>query len=124
MNSDKKNKNLCKGCTLCCEYVTIEFDTPETKEDYEEVIWMLMHENVTVYIDEDGWNVEFKTPCMALDEKGLCKIYPERPEICKKYSQDDCIKHGDGDFCSYLFKTKEDLLKYLKEKKINLDKLK
>jgi len=124
MNSDKKNKDLCKDCNInCCKFVTVEFDTPETKEDYEEIIWMLMHENVTVYIDEDGWNVEFKTLCKALDEEGLCKIYSERPEICKKYNQDGCIKYGYGNFYEHLFKTREDLLKYLKEKNIDLNEL-
>ena len=71
MNSNKKNKDLCEGCTLCCEHVTVEFDTPENKEDYEEIMWMLMHENVCVFIDEDGWNVEFKTRCKYLNENRL-----------------------------------------------------
>ena len=124
MNSDEKNKDLCKGCNLCCTHVTVEIDEPKTKEDYGEIIWMLMHENVIVYIDDDGWNVEFKTQCKSLDKNNLCKIYKDRPIICRNYNQDECVKYGEGEFCNHLFKTKEDLMKYLKGRGIDLEKLK
>ena len=123
MNSDEKNKKLCKGCSICCGYVTVEFDTPETKEDYEDILWMLIHENVSVFIDDDGWNVEFKTNCKHLAKEGLCSIYNKRPSICKKYNQDECIKHGEGEFYNYRFECEEDLFKYLKEKNIDLNNL-
>ena len=123
MNSDDKNKKLCKGCIICCTHVTSEIDEPKTKDDYEDIIWMLMHEDVSVFIDDDGWNVEFKTKCKHLTEEGLCLIYSKRPSICKNYDQDGCVKHGEGEFCDYMFNTKEDLLKYLEEKGIDLDNL-
>lgn len=123
MNSDDKNKELCKDCHLCCIHVTIEIDEPKTKEDYEEIMWMLMHEDISVFIDDDGWNVEFKTRCKALTEDNLCSIYQNRPKICREYNQKECVRYGDGEFYNYLFETKEDLLNYLKEKNIDLEKL-
>jgi Fe-S-cluster containining protein len=114
-NTDEENKDLCKDCTTCCEYVTIELDEPEKKIDFEEIIWFLMHENIIVYIDEENtWNVEFKTKCKALDEHGLCRIYEERPDICKEYHQDECEKYGHSDYCKVLFKTKDDVINYVK----------
>ena len=99
---------------MCCEYVTIEIDKPETQEDYEEIMWYLMHDNVIVYKDEDGdWNVEFQTRCKALGEDGLCKIYKERPKVCRDHKQDECDKYGKGEFYTVLFKTREDVIEYM-----------
>lgn len=120
-NSDKKNHDLCNGCSLCCEYVCAELDKPETKTDYDEIVWLLLHKNVWVYIDaEDGeWYVQFNTPCEKLDDNRLCKIYKNRPKVCRKHTHDSCEKYGEGDYFKKMFKTKEDFLKYLKEKKID-----
>lgn len=44
---------------------------------------------------EEHWFLQFHTPCKELDENGLCKIYGERPEICKEHSPISCEKHGE-----------------------------
>ena len=53
MKSDEENMNLCSGCSLCCEYVSVELDKPTGKGDYDEVVWLLLHKNVWVYIDDN-----------------------------------------------------------------------
>jgi len=111
------NKKLCQGCTKCCEHVALEIDEPTDREDFDNIIWYVMHENVFVYIDhEDDWCIEFKTKCKGLDKEGLCNIHSVRPDVCKNYSQENCEKHGEDSPYKHLFQTREDVIKWIKEK--------
>lgn len=116
MVSDEENKRMCAGCDMCCRHVTIELDEPDCDEDFDNIIWYLMHENVHVWIDDDeSWYVEFNTPCKALKDN-LCTIYHKRPQVCRDYTQENCIGHnGHGEAEEESFHTPEDFLKYLKE---------
>jgi Fe-S-cluster containining protein len=90
---EEKTCNDCNG--MCCKHVAIEIDTPETKEDFENIRWFVAHKNVKVYIDEDDlWHVEFSTPCEFFGENNQCKIYDKRPAICREYSQEECLFHN------------------------------
>tara|TARA_Y100000034_G_scaffold132101_1_gene194293 strand:+ start:126 stop:521 length:396 start_codon:yes stop_codon:yes gene_type:complete len=117
--SDEKSKDLCAGCSLCCEYICVEIDKPETKSDYDEIIWMLLHQNVWVYVDaeEDEWYVQFNTPCEKLQDNKLCGDHPHRPNVCRKHTQDSCEKYGEGSYFKHMFRTKDDFIKWLKENK-------
>lgn len=126
MNKNKPTKpvmesdNPCEGCSLCCRYVALEIDKPTTKSDMDQIRWYLIHKNVWVFVDNDNtWNIQFNTPCEKLD-KHLCSIYETRPQICRDYSTENCERYGEGDPFKLLFKTEEDLLKWLKEKKPKL----
>ena len=114
---DDVNRKLCDNCTLCCEHVALQIDEPEDKEDFQNIMWYIMHENVTVFIDHDGdWHVEFKARCKALDDKGLCQVYSDRPKICAEYTQDNCEKNGSGENCyEVCFKTRDDVRKWVRE---------
>ncbi len=117
MTPDEKNKRLCDGCEGCCKHVAVGIDTPEDKDDYDNIIWFLLHENVRVFVDHDNdWYLEFLTKCSALDENKLCKLYNERPNICRKYSQNECIKStpSDGELVS--FNNRADFLNWLEKK--------
>jgi len=115
----EKNKKLCDNCDLCCKYVAIEIDQPTTLEDYDNIIWQLLHENVNVFIDwEDDWYIEFITPCSYLDKKNkLCKIYKSRPNICRNYKQKESVGYNKEPAEKKYFKTADDFKKYLKNKK-------
>jgi len=118
MKSDEENMNLCSGCSLCCEYVSVELDKPTGKGDYDEVVWLLLHKNVWVYIDdEDDWYVQFNTPCEKLGDDKLCGIYHNRPNVCRKHSQDSCERYGEGSPYKKIFRKKEDFIKWLVENK-------
>jgi uncharacterized protein len=95
--SDKKEIKTCENCDAqCCKYVAIEIDVPETLEDFENIKWYVCHENVHVYVEDDGsWNVEFITPCRHLSQENRCTYYKNRPEICKEYNQEECTFHND-----------------------------
>ena len=119
-NSDAKNKNLCHGCSLCCEYVAVDIDKPETKTDCDDIIWLLLHKNVWVYIDDkNDWYVQFNTPCEKLTENKLCGIYENRPNVCRKHTQDECERYGKGSPYKKIFRKKEDFTKWLEENKID-----
>lgn len=112
-------KNQCASCGKCCSHVTVEIDKPETKEDYEEVRWFTLHENVMVYIDDEGdWYIEFRTRCKALDEENRCDIYDKRPTICRKYDADDCEQHGEGNYYEIKFTKPSEVEAYMQLKGI------
>lgn len=63
--NEQKNVDLCQGCSKCCEYVAMQIDTPETQDDFENIRWYLLHENVKVFVvgsdfqeDEEDANIE------------------------------------------------------------------
>ena len=119
-NSDEKNKNLCAGCSLCCEYVCVEMDKPTTKYEYDQIFWLVLHKNVWVYIGTDKkWYVQFNTPCEKLGDNHLCKDYQHRPNICRNHMQDSCEKYGVGSPYKELFTNKKQFMKYLKKNKID-----
>ena len=85
-------ENKCSHChgTKCCQYVTQQIDTPRKKNDFQLMLWQISHNNVEFNKDEDGWFIMFITSCSHLDAKGQCRIYAQRPEICREYSNDYC----------------------------------
>ena len=116
MTSNKENKELCKGCSECCKYVIIKWTTPETEKDYDAIVWLISHENVSAYIDFEGlWHLEFKTRCKYLGKDDLCIIYEDRPDVCRKYTHKNCEKYCKNPYYYAKFDTKDDLIKYIKE---------
>jgi len=108
--------NPCEGCDHCCRYVSIQIDTPRSKRDFENIRWYLLHKNVSVMIDFEGdWLVQFDTPCEWLVE-GRCTHYELRPVICRDYDPAECERYG-GPAEKVLFRTPDDLEKYLRERK-------
>ena len=92
-------KILCNKCAgLCCRYFAFPIETPETKEDYDDVRWYLCHKNITVFVEDGDWYINVKNRCRHLSEKGYhCKIYNKRPKICRGYSMTDCDA-TDGEY--------------------------
>lgn len=85
-------KNLCEKCTgLCCRYFALQIDTPEDRDDYEDIRWYLCHENVTVFVEDGDWYVNIKNKCRHLSEDDYkCMNYDQRPPICRKYHTENC----------------------------------
>jgi len=116
MNSDELNKSLCENCTKCCEHIAIQLDEPEDKGDFQNILWYLLHENIKVYIDDEGdWMVEISNKCKMLGQDGLCKFYEKRPEICRSYDQKDCESCGEGEYFEHMFTTPDELEAYVKQ---------
>lgn len=110
------NKALCNNCTLCCEHVAMQLDNPEEKEDFENIMWYLMHDNIIVFMDHDNdWYIEFRTRCKALDDDGLCTIHAKRPKICIEYTQESCERNGDGSPYKVCFSDKDALIHWVRK---------
>ena len=92
MAKKKAKKMLCDKCTgLCCRYFALPIETPEDREDYDDIRWYLCHENVSVFVEDDDWYINLDNKCSYLSEKDFqCDIYTKRPKICRKYTTKDC----------------------------------
>lgn len=108
----------CQGCSECCEHVAIEIDAPTTLNDFEEILWFIIHKKVWVWIDEDddSWQVQFDSACRWLEDH-RCKHYEARPQICRDYPSENCVRHGEGELYKYTFREPEDLFNYLKKRR-------
>ncbi len=88
--------SLCSKCgAICCHYITVEIDKPTNKRARDDIRWYLLHEGVTLLIEEDRWLVKFPTRCRDLAKDGSCSIYENRPITCQEYSSDNCDYHTE-----------------------------
>ncbi len=89
---------LCEHCTAeCCQYIALPIDEPESRRDFDDVRWYLMHEGVTVFVEEGVWYIQFRARCRNLQPDFRCGIYETRPRICREYKAGDCDYAG-GDY--------------------------
>lgn len=90
--------NLCEHCTAaCCHYVALPIETPEDPSDFDDIRWYLIHQNVTVFVEDEEWFISFHTPCRHLQSDFRCGIYATRPQICRRYTTENCDYHS-GDY--------------------------
>jgi Fe-S-cluster containining protein len=81
----------CTACGRCCTYVGIGINSPTSPRYASDVLWYLYHEGVYVYVDGEGeWSVHFESRCRNLGDDLLCRVYAERPEICRGFDSDSC----------------------------------
>ena len=89
---------LCEHCTAaCCNYIALPIDKPETRDEFEDLRWFLLHERIAVFVEDGQWYISFVTPCRHLQADNRCGIYATRPKICRSYSTDNCDYHS-GDY--------------------------
>ncbi len=105
----------CAKCSKCCRNVSIEVDEPSDDKEIDEYVWIIMHENIRLYIEEDKWYLEILTPCKMLEDDRQCSIYADRPEVCREYETENCLKNGDEDYFDVLFTNPGELKAYWKE---------
>jgi Fe-S-cluster containining protein len=107
---------LCDQCSaLCCRYFVLEIETPETRRQYDDVRWYLVHQNVFVFIEKKKWYLGVYSRCKHLQEDNRCGIYDTRPKICREYSTDNCDYHGGEYDWTILFSSAEQLAAYAEE---------
>lgn len=89
---------LCEHCTAaCCRYVALPIETPDTRAEFDDIRWYLIHANISVFVEDGEWFISFATPCRHLQADHRCGIYQTRPAICRKYTADNCDYHS-GDY--------------------------
>jgi Fe-S-cluster containining protein len=86
---------LCEHCTAtCCRYLALPIDKPTSRRDYDDIRWYLMHDGVTVFVEDGDWYIQYRTTCKMLGGDNLCTVYETRPEICREYEADGCDYAG------------------------------
>ena len=94
-------KSLCDECPgLCCRYFALPIDTPEDKQDNDDIRWYLCHKDISIFVEDGDWYLNVKNRCKHLVSNGRqCRIYPKRPKICRGYRTRDCdYTEGEYDF--------------------------
>ncbi|MCP4589549.1 MAG: YkgJ family cysteine cluster protein [bacterium] len=105
--------NLCEHCTaVCCHYVALPIDHPDTPRDFEDIRWYLMHENITVFVEDGDWYIQFATRCRSLEADNRCSLYKTRPHICREYKAGDCDYEDGGHDYEHLFTRPEHIEAY------------
>jgi len=104
---------MCRECGgKCCRYFCFQIDAPDDFSTFEDVRWFLLHEDITVHVEDGDWYISIANPCKALRADGRCGSYETRPLICRKYSMDNC-DHTTGDYgYEATFTTPEELEAY------------
>ena len=88
----------CKECgAKCCKYFCFEIDEPDCFEEFDDIRWYLCHKGVSVHIDEGDWFISIANRCNMLETDNGCRMYEDRPIICRKYDPDNC-DHTGGDY--------------------------
>ena len=91
----KPGEVLCDYCTArCCRYFALPIETPKTIEDFDFIRWYLLHQQASVFTDDNVWYLMIHTTCKHLKPDNRCGIYATRPDICREYSADSCEYDG------------------------------
>jgi uncharacterized protein len=97
-SQDKTDEELCVECgAKCCRYFCFEIDEPTEYDEFEDVRWFLLHEGVSVHIDDGDWYISIANRCKMLGPDDRCLAYETRPTICRKYAPANC-DHTGGDY--------------------------
>jgi Fe-S-cluster containining protein len=108
----------CEHCTaVCCHYLALPLDPPETSRDFDDIRWYLMHKGVSVFIEDGDWYIQLPTVCENLRPDNLCGIYDRRPKICREYKAGECDYAGGAYGYELLLQCEQDLLDYLESKR-------
>jgi Fe-S-cluster containining protein len=93
----------------------LEIGTPQTRRQYDDIRWYLVHQNVFVFIEKRKWYLGIYARCKHLQADNRCGIYETRPKICREYSTDNCDYHGGEYDWQVLFSSAEQLETYAEE---------
>ncbi|MCW8879202.1 MAG: YkgJ family cysteine cluster protein [Kangiellaceae bacterium] len=81
--------NHCNG-SKCCQYTTIQIDTPRSIREFDNLLWQVSHINTHIFKDSDGWYLLLYEKCQHLQPSGQCGIYEKRPFVCREHDNKEC----------------------------------
>ncbi|MDO5566482.1 MAG: YkgJ family cysteine cluster protein [Planctomycetia bacterium] len=86
-----EGENLCIYCDAqCCRYFALPIEKPESWQEFDFVRWFMLHENVTVFVDDGTWYILVHNKCKNLMDDNRCGAYETRPQICRDYTTARC----------------------------------
>lgn len=108
--------NLCEHCTgMCCCYLALPIDAPEDREEFDDIRWYLLHEGVSVFVEDNEWYLYVAADCRHLGADFCCGIYATRPRICRQYTTENCDYHSGEYGWEHHFTCPEHLDEYARE---------
>jgi uncharacterized protein len=108
----KAGQCLCEFCTgKCCRYFSLPIDTPQSWDDFDSIRWYLAHGQTLVYVVKAQWYLLVKTRCVYLADDNRCRIYLNRPKICRTYTTDECEYDDEWSFTK-IFETPGQIWEY------------
>ena len=103
---------LCDHCVgKCCRYFSLPIPQPETWDGFDAVGRYLAHRRTVVYVESGTWFLLVTSRCHYLTDEDRCRIYHDRPKICREYTADECEYDDDWIF-ERLFETAEQVGEY------------
>ena len=106
----------CGQCAaLCCKNLSVRILRPYTRAEIEDLKWQLHFDTVSIYIRKNRWYQLVEGRCIYLGEDDRCKIYPRRPEMCRRHNPPDCEFFGK--FYDVLLETPDQMEAYLAERR-------
>ena len=108
---------LCEHCTgVCCRYVALPIEKPTNRRDFDDLRWYVMHEGISVFVEEGDWYVQIAARCRNLEPDNRCASYHTRPMICREYDAGECDYTGGDYQYELLLKTAKDVEQYAAKK--------
>jgi Fe-S-cluster containining protein len=101
-----------KCAALCCRYIGVALDDPETAGDFDDMAWFLHHEGTMIYVEDGDWYLNVEIKCKKLGKDNRCTIYEKRPRICRRHKHDECEFDGKPYDFEQQFNTAEELEAY------------
>lgn len=101
----------CLSCGLCCNYIAVDIEEPDTLKSATDILWYLYHPGVSIYAEGDDWMVVFETRCQHQLDDHRCSIYEVRPQICRAFDENDCEVNSEE--TGEAFYTPREFLAYL-----------
>ena len=103
---------LCDHCIgKCCRYFSMPIRQPANWDDFHEVRGYLAHERTMVYVESGTWFLLVTSRCHYLTAEDRCRIYHDRPRVCREYTADECEYDDDWIF-ERLFEAPEQVDEY------------
>jgi len=113
-----ENAELCAGCVRCCSYITVEVDSPRAAWEYDQWMWAVDHEHVSLYVEKpERWFVNFDTRCNRLDAHGRCSIHGRHPVLCREYDPRSCERRLPLAEVAAWFSTSDELEAWMKRQR-------
>ncbi len=108
--------NLCEHCVgMCCRYLALPIEAPEDRAEFDDIRWYLLHEGVSVFVEDGDWYIYFAADCRHLQHDYSCGIYQTRPRICRQYTTENCDYHSGEYGWEQHFTCPEHLDEYARE---------
>lgn len=108
---------LCEHCAAaCCRYLALPLDKPTSARDYDDIRWYLMHEGVTVFVEDGDWYIQYVTKCKNLGADNLCMVYDTRPDICREYEPHECDYAGGNYGYDHFFSHPKQIVEYYEQR--------